>query len=130
MESMLLRDSRSQYKRAAVGHGIDSIEDQVGERFPNFIVSAHDRRQLRGQFGPRLDGNATLLCHVAPAGARQVHDLLHYGVHVYWKQRHLRFTLAIELAHARDGLRYIINGTLDCFELAAGAWTQARLLLQ
>src|SRR5882672_11518329 len=114
--SSLLRESRSQYERAAGGHGIDGIEDQVGERFPNFIVSAHDRRQVRGQLSPHLDGDTTLLCHVAPAGACQVHDLLHDGVHVHWKQRHLRFTLAIELAHACDGLRYIINGTLDGFE--------------
>src|SRR5882672_8729973 len=128
--SSLLRESGSQYERAAVGHVIDGVEDQVGGRFPNFIVSAHDRRQVRGQLSPHLDGNTTLLCHIAPARARQVHDLLHDGVHVHWKQRHLRFTLAIELAHACDGLRYIINGTLDGFELAAGAWTQAGLLLQ
>lgn len=124
------RDSGSQRQWAAVGHSVDRIEDQVNERLSNFIVSAHDRRQVRRQVGVYLDDDTSLLRHVAPTGARQIHDLLHQSVHAHGKRGQLRFSLAIEFAHACNGSCYIINGTLDRFELAASAWTEVGLLLQ
>ena len=62
----------AQSQRAAVGHGIDRIEDEIGERFPDFAFHAHDRRQVRRQFDLHLDDDAALQRHIAPAGAGQV----------------------------------------------------------
>ena len=42
----------------------------------------------------------------------------------------MRLALPIELAHARNGARYVINCTLDCFELAPSAGTEIGLPLQ
>ena len=70
------RDARAQRQRAALGHGIDGVEDEVGERVADLAFRADDRRQVRRELGPQLDHDAALLRHVAPARAREIEDLL------------------------------------------------------
>ena len=76
--------------------------------------------QVRRQLGPQLDHDAALLRHVAPAGARQVDHLLHQRVQVHRRERQLRLALPIELAHARHGLRHVLDGALDGLQIARG----------
>src|SRR6185437_4367535 len=123
-------DGGSQGERAALGHRIDGIENEVDESLAKFAVGAPDRGKLRCQFGPHLDDDAALLGHVAPAGASQLDDLLNETVQVDGEQGHLGLALPIEFTHAGDGLRHIVDGALDRFEVPTGLWAEAGLSLQ
>src|SRR6185312_780519 len=66
----------SQGQRAALGHGIDGVEDEVDEGLADLTLDASDRRELGGQFHADFDDDPALLGHVAPAGPSQGDDLL------------------------------------------------------
>ena len=123
-------DARREREHAAFGHRVDGVEDQIGERFADLALDAHDRRAGRRQLGLELDDDAALLRHVAPARAGEVEDLPDQRVEVHGRQRQLRLALAIELAHARNGLRDVVDGALDGLEYSRAAVAQARLALE
>jgi hypothetical protein len=62
--------------------------------------------------------------------ARQVDHLLHQLVQPHRRQRQLRLALAVEILHARHGVRDVLDGALDGFEVVARPGAQAGLLLQ
>ena len=76
-------DARAHGERAALRHGVDGVEDEIGERIADLAFRAHDLRQ-RPRPAPccRSIDDAALLRHVAPARARQIEDLLHDAVEV------------------------------------------------
>ena len=75
--------------RAAVGQGVHGIEQQVGERVTHLVLRAEDLRHIGSELGFDVDDDAALLRHVAPARAREIHDLEQDLVHVHRSERQL-----------------------------------------
>ena len=82
-----------------------------------FVVGAHDLRQISSEVGAHLDRDAALLRHIAPACAGEIHRLLRQGAQVHRLEHRLRVARPIKFAHARNGSCDIIDGTLNDFEL-------------
>ena len=68
----LERMPRAQRERAALGHRVGRIEDEIDQRLAQLAGEGHDHRTLPVAFDFRLDDRAALLRHVAPARARQL----------------------------------------------------------
>ena len=107
------RAPRAQRQRAAVGHRVDGVEDQVGQRLAHLAFDAQDRGRSAARSVRSSIDDAALLRHVAPARAGELDHLLHQRVELDRRQRQLRLALAIELAHARDGRGHVLDGALD-----------------
>ena len=123
-------DKRADGDLSAFRHGVHGVKNQVDERFPNFILDAQNRRQIRCQFRRHFDHDAALLGDVAPFGIREVLDLAHQTVQIHRNQRQLRLSLTIEFPHPGNRLGHIFDRMLDGLEVTASAFTEIRLLLQ
>ena len=71
-----------------------------------------------------------LLWQVAPARVGELDGLLNRAVEIDSRERELRLALTIELAHAGDGARHVLDGPLDRGEIAARPLAQILLTLQ
>ena len=123
-------EAGAQGESTAIGHGIDGIENEIGEGVAQLAFRAHDLRQLLGELGAQLNDDAALLGQIAPARSREVDDLLEHAIARHPRQHHLSLARSIELAHARDGLGDVLDGGLNGDQAAARPLTQTRLALQ
>ena len=100
-------------ERAAFGHRIHGIEDQVRQRIADVALDAHDPGQIARQVGLHLDHDAALLRHVAPARTRQIDHLADQQIELHGCEVRLLIALPIELTHAGHGLADIVDRALD-----------------
>ena len=114
----------------AFGHGVDGIEHEIHQRIANLALDRGHERQVRRELGAHVDGGAALLRHVAPARAREVDDLADELVEIDGHESELRFAQPVELAHARHGLRDVVDRALDDLELRTAAFGQRRFAFQ
>ncbi len=68
--------------RAAVGHCVDGVEDEVGQGFAELGGIARCGRQAGFKLGRGRDDDAALLRHVAPPRARQLDDMRYQFVQI------------------------------------------------
>ena len=114
----------------ALRHGVHGIEDEIDQGLADFAFDARDRRQILAQLRPQFNHDSALLRHVGPTRARQVDDLLHQHAQIHRREDQFRLLLAIELAHARDGMRHVPDGALGGLQVFARAFAETRFLFQ
>ena len=120
----------TQRQRAARGHGIHGVENQIGQCLANLAFHPHDPGQPRCDFRQCPDHNAALHRLVAPTRLRQVEYLLHHLVYVHRRKFELLLALAVELAHPGHRLRDVLDRALDRLQIAAGPVAQVRFRFQ
>ena len=112
---------------AAVGHGVDGIEDEIGQRLADFAFDAHDRRQVVAPVRCSISITTPRCCGMSRQRARvRSSTCCDERVQLDRRQRELRLALAIEFAHARDGARHVLDGALHDLELAAAGLGSGR----
>jgi hypothetical protein len=115
---------------AALGHRIDGIEHEIGQRLADFTLRSHDDRKVARELRFQVDDDSALLRHVAPARARQLDHLTDQIVEVHRRELHLRFARPIELAHAHHRRGHIVDRTLDDLQVPAALRAQGRFPCQ
>ena len=99
-------------------HRIDGVEDQVDERVADLALDRGDRRQVWPRVRVRTSMTTPRCCAMSLQRARvrsitcRTSLLRSTGA-----SASLRLAQAIELAHARHGLRHVVDGALDDLEL-------------
>ena len=123
-------EPRAQGKRPAFRHGVHGVEDQIGERVADLDLRAHDVGQVLGELGLELNEHSALLRLVAPAGAREVDDLVDEAITLDARQHQLGLARPVELAHARDRLRHVLDRGSNGAEIFARVLAQPWLALE
>jgi hypothetical protein len=117
-------------ERAAIGHGIDGVEDEIGQRIANLALLSEDGRERLLQFGAHGDRDSALLREVTPADARQLDHLRDDRIQVDLRQRRLAILRPVELTHALHGLADVGDRAPDDVQIAARAIRQAAFVFQ
>src|SRR5438874_624439 len=123
-------DARAQREPAALGHGIDRVQNQVRERVADLALGSHDPGQIGYEIRLQVDDDSPLLRYVAPARAREPRDLLQQIVEIERRQRELRFALTIKHAHARHRLPDIVDGPMNDPERFTGTLAERLVALE
>ena len=121
---------RSRGDGAAMRHGIDGIEDQVDQPFPDLARNAHDHREVMGQVGRHGDHQSPLLGHVVPASPRQFQHRPHRFIEIDRLEDQLLLALAVEFAQPADGGRDIVDGAAHDLQISPRAIVERRLAFQ
>jgi hypothetical protein len=111
-------------------HGVNGVEDEVGEGVADLALGALDAGEVGGELGLQLDHGALALGRVAPARPGEVQHLAHHLVEVYIRLRPVGFARAVELTHPGHRLRDVVDGTLDGDEIPAALFADVRFAFQ
>ena len=117
-------------ERAAVGHCVSRVEDEIGKGVANLVLSTHDCGGGTHEVRLQLDDGATLLREITPARLRELEHSADDAIELDLRQRRMTFLRAIELAHAAHGPRHIVNRCLNRRQVRACALAQCGLPLE
>ena len=109
----------SERERAALGHGIDGVKDEVGQHLPQrgFIAGGRMRGpQVRANF----DVGAVGLCLVLPFRLRKRHDLLDQGIDVDRGEDVVLLVRTIEFPQPPDDARRVSRAGMNHPEVVDG----------